>query len=85
MPQIKASAEKVAWSGRIVAVQPRIRLIRSFDERYHTYQGFVLRLDGTCGDVSGVCLIAVGKAAHEKHRFSVGMEVSGVSLPVSDP
>ncbi len=25
---------KVSWSGRIVAVQPRIRLMRSFDERY---------------------------------------------------
>jgi hypothetical protein len=85
MPQIKASEEKVAWSGRIVAVQPRIRLTRSFDERHHTYQGFLLRLDGTCGDACGEFLIAVGKAAQDKHRFSVGMEVGGVSMPVPDP
>jgi hypothetical protein len=45
----------------------------------------VLRLDGTCGDASGEFLIAVGKAAHEKHRFSIGMEVGGVSMPVPDP
>ncbi len=77
--------DKAAWSGRIVAVQPRIRLARSFDERQHTYQGFVLRVDGTCGDASGEFLVAVGKAAHEKHRFSVGMEVSGLSMPVPDP
>ncbi len=81
----RASTEKVAWSGRIVSAQPRIRLVRSFDERHHTYQGFVLRVDGTCGDASGELLIAVGKAAQEKHRFSVGMEVCGLSIPVPDP
>jgi len=44
-----AGTEKFAWSGRIMAVQPRIRLMRSFDERHHSYQGYVLRIDGTCG------------------------------------
>lgn len=85
MPRTKPSMEKAAWSGRIVAVQPRIRLVRSFDERHHTYQGFVLRVDGTCGEASGEFLIAVGKAAQDKHRFSVGMEVCGLSNPVPDP
>jgi len=73
------------WAGRIVAVQPRIRLMRSFDQRYHSYQGYVLRLDGTCGDEIGEFLIAVGKAAHEKHQFHAGMELSGLSIPVVDP
>lgn len=85
MPQIKASAEKVAWSGRIFVVQPRIRLLRSFNERHHMYQGFVPRFDGTYGDASGEFLIAVGKAAQEKHRFSVGIEVFGLSISVPDP
>jgi hypothetical protein len=85
MARAKANIEKVAWSGRVVAVQPRIRLMRSFDERHHSYQGYVLRIDGTCGDESGEFLIAVGKAAHEKHQFSAGMEVSGLSVPVTDP
>ncbi|MCK4461955.1 MAG: hypothetical protein KAW46_09120 [candidate division Zixibacteria bacterium] len=81
----KSEIEKVAWSGRLVAVQPRIRLIRSFDERWHDYPGYVLRIDGTCGDETGVFLIAVGKSAHEKHQFCAGMELSGMSVPVGDP
>jgi hypothetical protein len=85
MARAKANIEKVAWSGRIKAVQPRIRLMRSFDERSHSYQGYVLRIDGTCGDETGEFQIAIGKTAHEKHQFRAGMEVSGLSVPVPDP
>ncbi|MBW2307464.1 MAG: hypothetical protein JRG73_11065 [Deltaproteobacteria bacterium] len=85
MARMKADMEKVAWLGRLVAVQPRIRLTRSFNERHHSYQGYVLRVDGTCGDETGEFLIAVGKAAHERHQFRVGMELSGLSVPVDDP
>ena len=86
MARTRTSIEKIAWSGRIVAVQPRIRLImRSFDERHHSYQGYVLRIDETCGDRRDEFQIAIGKAAHEKHRFRTGMEVSGVAVPVPDP
>jgi hypothetical protein len=81
----KTNTGKIAWSGRIVAVQPRIRLMRSFDERQHIYQGYVLRIDGTCGDQAGEFLIAVGNGAHEKHRFCVGMQLSGLSVPADDP
>ena len=80
-----ASAEKVAWSGHVIAVQPRIRLTRSFDERSHIYLGYVLCIDGTCGGQAGEFLIAVGEAAHEKHRFQTGIELSGCSVPVEDP
>ena len=82
---VKADKEKIAWSGRVVAIQPRIRLMRSFDQRNHSYQGYVLRVDGTCGDDAGEFLIAIGKAAQAKHRFRAGMEVSGQSVPVPDP
>ena len=85
MARTKASICKIAWTGRIVAIQPRIRLMRSFDERHHSYQGYVLRIDGTYGDESGEFLIAIGKAAHEKHQFLAGMELSGLSVPVPDP
>ena len=81
----RASAEKVTWSGRVMAIQPRIRLIRSFDERSHNYLGYVLCIDGTCGGEAGEFLIAVGEAAHEKHRFQTGMELSGYSVSVEDP
>jgi len=77
-------AEKVTWAGRVSAVQPRIRLMRSFDERSHSYLGYVLRIDGNCGGEVGEFLIAVGEAAHEKHRFQTGMELSGCSAPVED-
>ena len=49
----EARAQKVAWSGTIVAVQPRVRLIRCYDERQHSYHGYVLRIEGMCGGESG--------------------------------
>ena len=82
MAKVKAGMEKVAWwSGRIVAVQPRIRLMRSFDQRQHSYQGYVLRVNGTCWDDTCEFQIAVGKAAHVKHRFRAGMEISSLAVP----
>lgn len=47
MAKGKSNAGKIVWCGRIVAVQPRIRLMRSFDQRQHSYQGYVLCVDGT--------------------------------------
>lgn len=80
-----SGVEKIAWTGRLLGVQPRIRLLRSFDERQHSYQGYVLRVDGTCDEETGEFLVAVGKGTHEKHRFRAGMELSGQSVPVDDP
>ncbi len=79
------STEKVTWSGRVLAVQPRIRLLRSFDERSHSYLGYVLRIEGFCEGEAGEFLIAVGEAAHSRHRFQAGMDLSGSSVPVEDP
>ena len=39
-------AEKLAWKGEVTSVQPRIRLLRSFDERSHSYLGLMLRVQG---------------------------------------
>lgn len=61
--------------------RPRIRLLRSFDEQSHSYLGYVLRIDGTCGGQAGEFLIAVGKGAHEKHQFQTGMELSSAGDP----
>lgn len=80
-----ASTEKVTWAGRIVAVQPRIRLLRSYNERNHNYPGYVLDIEGTAGDDAGEFRVAVGKGAQAKHRFRVGMEASGQAVPVPDP
>jgi hypothetical protein len=59
--------------------------MRFFDERSHSYLGYVLRIEGTCEDESGEFIVAVGKAAQAKHRFRAGMEVSGLGVPVPDP
>jgi len=68
-----------------MAVQARIRLLRSFDERHHNYQGYMLRLDGICGEKASEFMITVGKAAHEKHQFRAGMKLNGWSVQVDNP
>ena len=77
-------AEKMHWTGRVISAQPRIRLIRSFDERGHEYLGYCLIVDGEVGDRVGEFSIGVGQAAYAKHEFQVGDEVCGQSLPVAD-
>jgi len=79
-----SGSDKIEWAGRIIAVQPRIRLLRSFDQLHHNYLGYILRVRGTHGNKSGELLIAVGRGAHKKHRFCPGIELSGLSAPVSD-
>ena len=64
--------EKVAWSGRISAVQPRIRLMRSVDERSHSYLGYVLGVDGEICNEEREFLVGIGKGAQAKREFRVG-------------
>jgi hypothetical protein len=77
--------ERIEWSGVVIGVQPRIRLTRSFDQRSHTYLGFLLRIEGTLGGVGGVFRVGVGSAAHEKYQFQVSDSVEGVGHRVADP
>ena len=83
---IDPTGGKVSWRGRAVAVQPRSRLMQSFDERQHAYLGYVLTIEGTIeGGVEERFQVAVGTGAHAKHLFRVGDEMSGVSASVEDP
>lgn len=66
------------------SVQPRIRLLRSFDQRSHSYLGYVLLIRGRIENEAGQFPVAVGKAAHAKHRFRVGDRISGKAEPVVD-
>jgi len=75
---------KTAWQGRLISIQPRIRLTRSFDQRYHTYSGYVLCIDGELDDTEGIFQIAIGKKAQEKFQFQIGDEVAGASVPVAE-
>jgi hypothetical protein len=77
--------EKIRWRGRLVSVQPRIRLTRSFDQRSHSYLGYALRVAGTIGDQEREFLIGIGKGAQAIHKFQAGYLVEGECQPVADP
>jgi hypothetical protein len=76
---------KLEWEGKVISVQPRIRLTRSFDERQHTYLGYVLRLHGRLTGEERVFAVAVGKGAHAKHGFRIGDRLRGKGVPVENP
>ncbi len=65
-------SKKILWSGVLTSVQPRIRLNRSFDQRSHTYQGYVLRVRGSVGGEKREFLVGVGKGEHTRHQIKVG-------------
>jgi len=77
--------KKLSWSGKILAIQPRIRLMRSFDQRNHAYLGYALRLKGKIDNEERKFIIGIGKGAQAKHEFRVGYQVSGECEPVADP
>ncbi len=79
------SGAKKKFHGSVISIQPRIRLTRSFDERYHNYLGYSLRIDGDMDGEKGEHLIGIGKATQAKYGFRVGDVVSGECSPVQDP
>ena len=76
---------KSTFKGRIISIQPRIRLMRSFDEASHTYLGYAITLDGEIDEQNTTLSIGIGKAAHAKHQFKVNDVISGECVPVPDP
>jgi hypothetical protein len=78
-------ATKLSWQGKLIAIQPRIRLLRSFDQRNHNYLGYALRIRGLIGNEEREFLVGVGKGAQAKHMLRVGDTVSGLCERVEDP
>ncbi len=76
--------DKIDWRGWVVWVQPRIRLTRSFDERYHSYLGYSLILEGMIDGETREFSVGIGKSAQATHAFRVGDEVSGRGVAVAD-
>lgn len=76
---------KIRWTGRLASVQPRIRLTRSFDERSHSYLGYVLRVDGVIESQTREFLVGIGTGAQAKHGFQAGDSVEGECSPVENP
>lgn len=58
----------------MVSVQPRIRLMRSLDERSHTYLGYTLQVKGVIGEEEKMFIIAFGKGAHAKISFVLAIQ-----------
>jgi hypothetical protein len=58
--------------------------MRSFDERAHTYLGYVLRIVGEIDGAAREFMVAVGKGAQAKHNFRAGDRVTALSEPVAD-
>ncbi len=85
MSALIARDTKISWRGTIIAVQPRIRLMRSFDQRNHGYLGYVLTIRGEVTGEAGEFAVGIGKAAQAKHAFRTGDEVSGEAMAVADP
>ena len=79
-----ASDRKSSWRGRVLAVQPRIRLLRSYDQRSHSYLGYNLRINGNSGEEEREFTIAIGKSAYAKHEFRAGDSIKGLCEPVPD-
>jgi len=75
---------KVFWSGKIISIQPRIRLTRSFDQRSHNYLGYLLTVQGLAGGEERTFIVAIGKEAQAKYQFETGDTASGRSEFVED-
>ena len=59
-------------------------MMRSYDERSHTYLGYVLIINGDVEGETREFIVAIGKAAQAKHGFQAGDQVEGISERVLD-
>lgn len=73
------------FSGTVTAVKARIRLLRSFDQIHHAYQGYTLVLDRTLDrEPVDELRVGIGPKANEKHQFRIGDQVTGLAVPIPD-
>ncbi len=62
-----------------------IRLLRSFDQISHSYQGYTLVLDGTvAGERVDELRVGIGPKTYERHHFQIGDQVAGLAVSVPD-
>lgn len=81
---ISAIEKKIEWEGKVVGIQPRIRLLRSFDQRSHSYLGYNLRIQGKVDQTPQEFIVALGKAACLRQQFRAGDQISGKGVIVTD-
>lgn len=73
-----------SWRGEVLAVQPRIRLTRSFDARWHSYLGYVLRMRGELDGADGEFVVGIGRGTQAKYELRAGDVLEGAGVPVAD-
>lgn len=73
----------VRWHGTLTGIQPRIRLTRSFDERWETYLGYVLRIEGYIQGQAQEFSVGIPETLHAHQQFQIGDTLSGVARPVT--
>ncbi|MEZ6187335.1 MAG: hypothetical protein R3F62_20275 [Planctomycetota bacterium] len=81
----KPKAQKLAWAGVVRAVRPRIKAVVLAGEAKHSYQGYVLVVDGTLGEEERRFAVGLGKAAQAKHGYRAGDTARGAGVLVDDP
>ena len=84
-PKPIAKAGPVTWRGKIVGIQPRLKLNRPDSEDEYFGVGYALRLAGNVDEEEREFVIGLGPSALEKHALRIGDTVSGVAKPVEDP
>jgi hypothetical protein len=79
----KTPMDEIRFTGKIIGVEARIRLIRSFDQLpTHQYQGYTLILDGELdGMPRDRMKVAIGPKAHEQQQFRIGDAIRASSDP----
>lgn len=76
---------RLSWEGRLTGVQPRIDLGRSFDQRFHSYLGYLLIVEGKVAGEAREFRVRIGPGTQAKHEFRAGDRVRGIAHPVADP
>ena len=76
--------DKIEFQGVVTGIQPRIRLIRSFDQSSHSYLGYALRIQGVIDGLDATFTLGIGKASHEKNSIERGKYVRGLCVPVDN-
>jgi hypothetical protein len=75
---------QVSFSGVVLAVQPRVMLHRSFDQRHEEYLGYVLRVSGHLDGRPRAFLVGLSEADQERAGLQAGDHVEGQGALVHD-
>ncbi len=75
---------QIPFSGIVLAVQPRVLLHRSFDQRHEEYLGYVLRVSGHLDGRPCAFLVGLTEADQERAGLQAGDHVEGQGVLVHD-